>query len=60
MHVSQQVAFKAPVKIGDTITVTSEVTGKIAEKRRIMITSTWVNHDGITVMTGKAECFLPA
>jgi 3-hydroxybutyryl-CoA dehydratase len=60
IHVSQQVTFKAPVKLGDTITVTSEVSEKIGEKRRIIITSTWANHDGVTVMTGKSECFLPA
>ena len=59
IHVSQQVAFKAPVKIGDTITVLSEITEKIEDKRRIMITSTWTNQDGVTVMTGKSECLLP-
>lgn len=59
IHVSQQVAFKAPVKIGDTITVISEITDKIPEKRRLLISSTWTNQDGVTVITGKSECFLP-
>ncbi|MBN1376269.1 MAG: MaoC family dehydratase [Dehalococcoidia bacterium] len=59
IHVSQQVAFKAPVKIGDTITVTSEVNEKVVEKRRVFITSTWVNQEDITVITGKSEGFLP-
>jgi 3-hydroxybutyryl-CoA dehydratase len=59
IHVSEQVFFKAPVKLGDTITVLSEITEKIEEKRRIIITSTWTNQDGIIVMTGKAECLLP-
>lgn len=59
IHVSQQVAFKAPVNIGDTITVTLEVTEMVAGKRRIMISSTWSNQEGVTVITGKSECFLP-
>jgi 3-hydroxybutyryl-CoA dehydratase len=59
VHVSQQVAFKAPVRIGDTVTVTSEITEKIDEKRRIIITSTWTNQDGTVVITGKAENLLP-
>jgi 3-hydroxybutyryl-CoA dehydratase len=59
IHVTQQVAFKAPVNIGDTVTVLSEITEKIEDKRRIMITSTWTNQNGVTVMTGKSECLLP-
>jgi 3-hydroxybutyryl-CoA dehydratase len=59
IHVSQQVFFKAPVKIGDTVTVVSEITEKIEDKRRIMITSTWTNQEGTVVITGKSECFLP-
>jgi len=59
VHVTQQVAFKAPVKIGDTITVESEVTEKIEEKRRIIISSTWTNQEGIVVISGKAETLLP-
>ena len=59
VHVSQQVAFKAPVKIGDTITLVSEITEKIEEKRRLIITSTWTNQDGTVVVTGKAEILLP-
>jgi 3-hydroxybutyryl-CoA dehydratase len=59
VHVTQQVAFKAPVKIGDTITVTTEVTEKIEEKRRVIFTSTWTNQDGVIVVTGKSEGLLP-
>lgn len=59
VHVSQQVAFKAPVRIGDTVTVTSEVTEKIEERRRIIIGSTWTNQDGVVVITGRAENLLP-
>jgi len=59
VHVSQQVSFKAPVKIGDTITLTSELTEKIEEKRRLIVTSTWINQEGTVVITGKAELLLP-
>jgi 3-hydroxybutyryl-CoA dehydratase len=59
VHVSEQVSFRAPVKIGDTVTVVSEVTEKVVEKRRLIVTSTWTNQDGVTVVTGKAEGLLP-
>ena len=59
VHTSQEVSFRAPVRIGDTVTVTSEVTGKVEEKRRLLIASTWTNQDGETVITGKGELLLP-
>jgi 3-hydroxybutyryl-CoA dehydratase len=59
VHVSQEVSFRAPVRIGDTVIVTSEVTGKIEEKRRLVIASTWTNQDGETVVIGKGELLLP-
>lgn len=59
VHVGQEVSFRAPVRIGDTVTVTSAVTGKTEEKRRLLIASTWVNQDGETVITGTGELLLP-
>ena len=59
VHVSQEVSFVAPVHIGDTITVTSEVTEKLEEKRRAIISTVWTNQDGATVITGSAELLLP-
>lgn len=59
VHVSQQVSFKAPVKIGDTITLISEITDKIEEKRRLIVSSTWTNQEGTVVINGKAELLLP-
>jgi 3-hydroxybutyryl-CoA dehydratase len=59
VHTSQEVSFRAPVRIGDTVTVTSEVAGKVEEKRRLLIDSTWTNQDGVTVITGKGELLLP-
>jgi 3-hydroxybutyryl-CoA dehydratase len=59
VHVSQEVSFIAPVHVGDTITLVSEVVEKIDDKRRMIIRSTWTNQQGDTVQTGRAELLLP-
>ena len=59
VHTSQEVSFLVPVHIGDTVTVTSEVTGKVDEKRRLLIATSWTNQDGVVVITGRGELLLP-
>jgi 3-hydroxybutyryl-CoA dehydratase len=59
IHVSQEVFFEAPVRVGDTVTVVSEITEKREEKRRAIVSSEWTNQDGTTVITGKGELLLP-
>ena len=59
IHISQLCRFKAPVKIGDTITVESELVGKGEEKNRFKINSTLKNQDGVVVLIGEAEGMLP-
>jgi 3-hydroxybutyryl-CoA dehydratase len=59
IHVSQEVSFEAPVRIGDTITVVSKVVEKLEEKRRVIVSSVWTNQDGTTVITGRGELLLP-
>jgi len=59
IHVSQEVSFEAPVRIGDTITVLSEVIEKLEDKRRVIVRSVWTNQDGTTVITGRGELLLP-
>jgi 3-hydroxybutyryl-CoA dehydratase len=59
VHTSQEVSFRAPVRIGDIVTVTSEVVGKVDDKRRLLVASTWTNQDGVVVVTGKGELLLP-
>ncbi len=59
IHVSQEVSFRAPVRIGDTITVVSEVAEKMEDKRRVIVSSVWTNQDGVTVITGRGELLLP-
>ena len=53
VHVSQEVSFQAPVRIGDTITVVSEVTEKLEDRRRVIISSVWTNQDELTVPSAR-------
>ncbi len=59
IHMSQFVKFLAPVFIGDTVTVTSEVVGKQEEKNRITVKSVTVNQEGKTVLEGEALIMMP-
>ena len=59
VHVSQEISFVAPVRLGDTVTVVSEVVAKIEERRRLLVDSVWSNQDGVTVVTGTGELLLP-
>ncbi|MCE5253684.1 MAG: MaoC family dehydratase [Actinomycetia bacterium] len=59
VHVSQEVSFESPVRIGDTITVVSRVTEKIEDKRRVMVSSVWTNQDGTAVIRGRGEVLVP-
>ncbi|SDF49429.1 MaoC family dehydratase [Sporolituus thermophilus] len=54
IYLAQELAFKAPVKIGDTVTATVEVLEKIEGKNRIILKTTVTNQDGVVVVDGKA------
>jgi len=54
IYMGQELSFKAPVKIGDTVTATVEVLEKIEEKHRLICRTTVTNQDGILVVDGKA------
>ena len=54
IYLGQELAFKAPVKIGDTVTATVEVLEKIPEKNRIIFRTTVTNQEGTVVIDGKA------
>jgi 3-hydroxybutyryl-CoA dehydratase len=54
IYLGQELAFKAPVKIGDTVTATVEAIEKIPEKNRIIFRTTVTNQDGTLVVDGKA------
>ena len=54
IYLSQELNFKGPVKIGDTVTATVEVLEKIEGKNRLVLQTTVVNQEGKLVTDGKA------
>ena len=54
IYLAQELSFKAPVRIGDTVTAAVEVLEKIEDKRRIVLRTTVTNQDGVIVVDGKA------
>ncbi len=58
IFLSQSVKFVKPVRIGDTITATTEVIEIHREKGTVTLKNTCTNQNGETVVTGKAECCL--
>jgi len=60
IYLSQNVKFKAPVRIGDTVTATCTVKDKDDEKRRITLETTVANQNGVAVIDGTAVVMLPA
>ena len=59
IHLSQFVKFRAPVYIGDTVTVISEVVSKDAAKNRVTVKSAVTNQAGKTVLEGEALIMIP-
>ncbi len=59
IYMSQTLRFKAPVKIGDTVTATCTVTEVIAEKRRAML-STICKVGETVVIEGEAMVMVPS
>jgi 3-hydroxybutyryl-CoA dehydratase len=55
IYLGQTLRFKAPVRIGDTITTRAEVTGLRPERRRATLRTTCHNQDGTLVLDGEAE-----
>jgi 3-hydroxybutyryl-CoA dehydratase len=58
VYLSQQLRFRAPVSIGDTIATTAEVTEVDAEKRIVTVRTDCANQDGVTVVQGEAKVLL--
>jgi len=55
LYESQSVKFLAPVRIGDTITTTAEVTSIDMEKGRVLLRTTCTNQEGVMVLDGEAS-----
>lgn len=58
IYLSQQISFKAPVKIGETVKAVAEVIEKL-EKGRVRIKTSCYNQDGIEVLDGEALVIAP-
>ena len=59
IYLGQELRFRHPVGIGDTVTATVTVREKRAEKRILVLDCTCTNQDGRKVITGTAEVIAP-
>ena len=59
VYLGQNLSFRAPVKVGDTITVNLEVTNKNDRKNYVTLDTVAINQDGTTVAKGSAEVIAP-
>jgi 3-hydroxybutyryl-CoA dehydratase len=57
VYMSQEIVFKAPVKIGDTVTATCELIEKIEAKNRLVFRTTVTNQNDVLVIDGKAMVY---
>jgi 3-hydroxybutyryl-CoA dehydratase len=55
IYLGQELRFKAPVYMGDTITAEAEIIELIDEKNQIILQTTCTNQDGKVVLDGKAR-----
>ena len=58
VYLSQQMRFRLPVDIGDTITAEAEVTAVDAEKRIVTVRTDCTNQNGEAVVKGEATVLL--
>jgi 3-hydroxybutyryl-CoA dehydratase len=54
IYLRQELNFKAPVRIGDTITAQVEVLEILEEKKHVRLRTTCTNQDGTVVLDGEA------
>lgn len=59
IFLGQELSFRAPVKIGDTLTINLEVIEKDDAKKFVTLTTVAVNQLGKTVAKGKAQVMAP-
>lgn len=60
IYLGQSLSFRAPVMIGDTITVNLEVTAKKDKNKMITLNCVAVNQDGKVVAKGSADVMAPS
>lgn len=54
IYIRQELSFKAPVQIGDTVTARVEIIEINAEKNRVRMRTTCTNQEGILILDGEA------
>ncbi len=59
IYIKQELNFRAPVLIGDTVTARAEVVELITEKKMARIKTTCTNQEGKTVLDGEALIMPP-
>ncbi len=59
IYLSQTLAFRHPVRLGDTVTVRVEVTEIMARTRRVRLSTVCRNQDGTVVLDGEAVVLVP-
>ena len=59
IYLGQNLRFRRPVKVGDTITIKVTAREKDAEKRRVLLDTECVNQDGEVVVSGTADVIAP-
>ncbi len=60
IYLSQSLAFRHPVRIGDTITAQVEIVEIKARTRRVRLNTVCRNQDGTVVLDGEALVLVPA
>jgi len=60
IYLGQNMQFRAPVSVGDTITATVEVTEVDAERSRLKLNTNVTNQDGTEVIRGDATIMVEA
>ncbi len=60
IYVGQNLQFRAPVFIGDTVTATVECTEKLDERKWAKFKTTVTNQEGKTLVAGEATVIPPA
>ena len=59
IYLGQSLKFLAPVHIGDTLAVTVEVRSLDDARHRVVLSTSCINQDGVTVIDGEAEVIAP-
>lgn len=59
IYLSQTLAFRHPVRLGDTVTARVEIIEIMARTRRVRLSTICRNQDGTTVLDGEAVVLVP-